>query len=399
MPVYAYQAIDAQSRPVRGTVAAETPAHARQQLRTSGISIEKIRVQRNLPRLGWFPVLHRSQAQAPELLRELSTLLAVGLPLSQSLQTLIDQRHRRVKAALMRMRQRVDSGGTLADAMESERALFNEFVIAMARVGEQSGGLQESLTHAATFLAKAESFKSRLIAPLIYPAAVVMVGMAVAVFLMTYVIPQILDNLPNPDQSLPLVTRIIKSVSDCLVGYWWLWIVVVILSSLIVVSAAQINAVREYVDQTLLRLPMVRTLILRQEMARLCVSLAALTRSGVQLVEALTICQAVLGNRTVRRAVRDVGGAILAGRGIDEAAASTRVLPQTLVNVFALGQQSGRLEELLEQVGALYDEQSTTFATRLIAVLEPILIIGLVLFVGTIAFATILPILQAGEGL
>jgi len=399
MPVFAYKAVDLDASAVAGTVVADTPRQARDDLRGRGLTVAEITPARGAGRASLWR-RHRARAAQGEtvaFIRELATLLASGIPLLAALDTLVRQHGGGFRAVLQGLRDRVAAGASLADAMAEEALWFDDLATSIVRVGENTGTLEEALAQLADFKAKARRLKGRVKTALIYPAVLTVVGTVVTVFLMTHVVPQLLSILEESGRPLPWVTWLVKSASDLLLGWWWA----------ILLGAAGLAAGlglilrtqrgRSAVDRLLLALPLVGDLVRKENTSRLAVVMAALLRSGLHFDEAIRVTRRTLANRVFRRAMAEYETAVTAGRDVAGPLEASGVFSPMVVQMLAVGQQAGELETMLQRLADAYDEEVQTATQRLTALLEPVLIAVLAVVVGFIAFATILPILEVSN--
>lgn len=411
MAVFSYKAVDHNDAMVRGTVVADTARQARDLLRARGLEIEKIvqagrtsasvalpGVLRGLSQINLHqPFQRRNTAGVTTFIRELSTLLSVGLPLLESIDTIIRQQKGAFRTSLQRLRDRVSSGVGLAEAMREDPALFDDLCVSITEVGENAGTLDRVLEQLAQFKESAARFRNRVGNALLYPAIVLLVGLGVSIFLMTFVVPNLLEALADSGKALPLPTRIVKSVSDLLIHRWWAIVIVVVASGFVWMVVLSSERGRLTWHRFQLRIPIVGDLIRKQNVGRVVMVLSTLLRSGVVFEKAIQIAQRTTNNLVIRAALVDCEQAVKAGGDISASLDKGSVFPATAVQVFAVGQQSGKLEQMLERLAYDYDKQVDAGASRLVAVLEPVMILLLAVIVGTIAFATILPILEAGD--
>jgi general secretion pathway protein F len=403
LAVYAYIAIDRDQTRAEGTVIADTPRQARDDLRDRGLTIQSLsprEIAKNA--VGLRRLLGRRHKQdVLMLIRELATLVGVGLPLLEALDTIIRQlkgrRHAAFRQVTMALRDRVTGGTSLADAMREQPMIFDEMCINLVEVGENSGHLDEALEQLADFRQRAAQFRGRITAALMYPAIVLTAGVAVTVFLMTFVTPSLLASLIEADRPLPLVTRIVKAVSDSLVHGWWLILLVLISAVATAVWVLSTTWGRRKRDALVLRIPVIGELVRKQAVVRIAVVVATLMRSGVVFLQALEVAERATQNSVLKDALSRAREAVHSGREIGEALDASNAFPPTVVQIFDVGQQSGRLEAMLERLATDYDQQGAALSGRLASLLEPILILVLAMLVGFIAFATILPILEAGN--
>jgi type II secretory pathway component PulF len=399
MAVYRYTAVDANLALARSTVVADTPRSARDKLREQGLVVQQIEPATGNEGPGlWQRWLdHRQRGKVVGFVTELSTLLAVGIPLLEALDTVARNYRGRFKAAVLEVRDQVAGGMGLAAAMRQRPKLFDELTINLVEVGENAGTLDESLQRLADFKQRLAQLKGRIGTALIYPAIVLTLAIGVTLFLMTYVVPQLLGSLTRTGQEVPAVTAAVKAISDFLLNWWWLLGGGLIAALFAIPGALRYGAVRSRVDRLVLKLPVLGNLLRKQAVARIAVIVATLMRSGVEFLQALAIARRTTGNVALRQALSDCEQAVRAGSEIASAMEKTDAFPPTVLQVFAVGQQSGQLEAMLDRLGADYDQQVNLAAQRLTAVLEPLLIIAMVTMVGFIAFATVLPMLEAGH--
>ena len=399
MPVFTYIANDAEASERSGTIAADTPRQARDLLRERGLVVRRVEEAAGPVRAGAW----RRRAgtgirhQATGFIREVSTLLAVGVPLLEALETIARQYKGRFATVILLLRDRVAAGASLGQAMREHPAVFDELAVNITDVGEDAGTLDESLRRLAEFRERSEQLRGRVATALIYPAIVLVVAIAATLFLMTFVVPRILQPLIELGQPLPLPTRVVKSLSDFVLKWWWLGAACLFAGFIAFGAFVRSPGGRRRWHGFLLRIPVLGELIRKQAIVRICVVLGTLLKSGIVFVRAIQIAQRTTNNLVLRDALVACEKAITAGGDIGEAVGRTGAFPPMVVQIFAVGQQSGRLEEMLERLAETYDRLVETAAARLTAVLEPVLIVILAVVVLFIVLATVLPILEAGN--
>jgi type II secretory pathway component PulF len=401
MPVYAYTACPAGHATgslVRGTIVADSPRAARDQLRQQGMSIRDVSEQ-TTARTGLREryLIGRQAAKVTGLLQEMATLLAAGIPLLDALDTITRQHTGRFRESILLLRDHVAAGGSLADAMALQPMLFGELARNIVEVGENAGTLDTALQRLVEFRRKTAGLRNRVASALMYPSIVLAAGLGVSVFLMTYVVPNLLGVLEDSGKDLPLATWVVKGISDVLRSWWW-----AILAGLGAVAAAVASVLRSEKGgmawhRSQLRLPLLGDLIRKQAIARMSMVMAVLLKSDLPFVRTVRIAQRTVNNRVLRDALVTCENAVVAGRDISVALEHTGAFPPLVIQVFAVGQASGRLEEMLEDLASDYDTQVEIATNRLTTLLEPLMMILLAIVVGFIAFATILPILEAGD--
>jgi general secretion pathway protein F len=398
MPIFAYEVVDSTARDFTGTIAADSARDARDKLRARGYLVEAIAEKtalasgkRFLDRPG------RHSAQLTGVIRDLATLLGTGINLADALETLAAQHKGRVQASLVALRERVTGGLNFSDAMRSEPTLYDELTLQMVSVGENSGTLDQALDRLADFRERSLMFKDRVTTALIYPAIVVSLAVVVSIFLMTVVLPMLLENLIESGHPLPWPTRVLKKLSDVLTAdSWWLLLVAgAAVASVISVSRTVWG--RRAWHKMLFRLPLLGPLVKKQEISRAAVVISTLMKNGIVFVEAARIAAGTSKNVLLKEALDQIRVRVQAGRDIGDALAKTGVFPPLVALIFNVGQETGKLEEMLDRLAEGYERQVASATARFTAALEPILIVILAVFVGFILFATVLPILEAGN--
>lgn len=399
MPVFAYRAFDRRHAALTGSIAADSPRQARDKLRARGLLIEEIRSQEagRRARARWLFRKRAGAARSAAALREPATLLSVGVDLPEALGTLARQHRGFFQTALLLLSDRISGGARLAEAMGEQPGVFDELTVRMVEVGENTGNLEEVLDQLADFQERSLQLKDRVIGALLYPAIVFSTALGVSLFLMTVVVPMLLTNLIEAGKTLPWPTRVLKGMSDFLLGYGWLLVPGGVGLTIAVAILLRTARGRRVWHRLVLRIPLIGSLARRQAISRLAATMATLIRSGIVYLRAAEIAARTTGNGVFREALEKSSRQIAAGRDIGAALEQTGVFPPLVIHVFSVGQASGRLEEMLDRLAADYDRQVNTLSNRLASVLEPILILVLAVFVGFILFATLLPILEAGN--
>ena len=301
------------------------------------------------------------------------------------------------KAVIQGLTDCISAGTSLAEAMDQHPVWFDELCVNIVRVGENTGSLEGALKRLADFKEKTQELRSRVITALLYPAVVFIMGLAVTVFLMTFVVPNLLKALSEAGKELPLVTRIVKAASDVLVGWWWAILIGAACFVLLFRVVLRTEWGRFSFDRLALGFPMLGDLNRKENISRIAVVMAALLRSGLQFVEAIRITKRTIRNSVYRRAMADYERAVTAGSDVAEPLKASGVFSPMVVQMLAVGQESGELEDLLEQLAEAYDREVDTATRRLTSLLEPLLIVLLAILVGFIILATILPILEASN--
>lgn len=399
MAVYQYNAVSNDGVASAGTIVADTPRQARDALRERGFRIAEVA---SLDRARG-PSRRRSgrgrkdHSQVVKFVRELATLLQAGIPLLTALHTLAKQHQRGFRTVVQHLADQVSAGVSLADAMEGQGECFDEMCVSIVRVGESTGQLETALKRLADFKEKAHQLRSRVTTALIYPAVVCVVGMGVSIFLMTYVVPNLLGTLAQAGKELPGITRIVKGMSDALLQWWPLMVAGLLATAGVFGALLRTPKGRYAFDWLVLRIPVVGELVRMENISRMAVVLSSLLRSGLPFVEAVRITRRTVPNRVFQQALEVYETAVTAGRDVAGPLEASGAFPPMVIEIVSVGQQSGQLEDMLAQLADSYDREVAVTTQRLTALVEPLLIILLAVMVGFIAFATILPILEVSN--
>ena len=397
MAVFAYKATDASAAIVRGVLTADTPRQARDALRSRGLRVQQIEACAASASARPPRVSARNAARVVQFIRELSMLLGAGIPLLEAIETVSRQQRGEFRESLVMIRDRIAAGIGLAEAMREQPHLFDAMSVSVTEVGEASGSLETVLSQLADFKERSLRFKNRVATALAYPIFVLAMATAVGVGLMTFVIPKLLDNLVESGRPLPWATRVVKAASDLLVYHGWVLALASAAIAIAIAALLRTPAGRLRWHQVQLRIPVLGPMIRKQATARVAIVIATMMKSGIVFVKALQIAQRSASNLAIRTALERCESAVGAGRDISQALESTGAFAPVVVQIFAVGQQSGRLEEMLEKLAIDYDQQVALTSERLTAMLEPALILMLVALIGLIACATILPMLEAAD--
>jgi type II secretory pathway component PulF len=399
MAVYTYFGKTKNGTDAKGSVSADSPRQARDQLRARGIEVQRLTDSSasGKNKFAWSFGTTSLQSQWADAAQELSMLLRAGITLLESLDTLAKQQTGRFRVVLMSVRDRVAAGVSLADAMAERPDVFDRASIHLVEVGENAGNLEHVLEQLATFKLRMAETKDQVISTLIYPAFLVLFGIGAAIFLMTVVMPTLLENLQETLTVLPWPTRVVQSFSGFLVTYGWLLVLALIAALTLFWVYIRSEAGQLVWHRFLLKLPFLGPMLVKQGVARIAMIVGTLLRSGIVLTNAFDLAGKSTSNRVLRSALEECGQRMGAGENVAEALEKAGVFPPLAVRVFAVGQESGQLEEMLERLALDYDRQVSTLSKRFTSLLEPVLIVVLAVFVGFLLIATILPILEAGN--
>ncbi len=404
MPTFTYRAADRQGQTIDGVMEAADARGVIERLQRDSYFPIKISPQderRTGLRLGW-PGLGRGHVSRREVLtftHQLGTLVEAGLPLDRALVILQDLApNPRLRAITTDILKSVRGGSSLAEAMAKHQPRpFSRLAVNMVRAGEKGGVLEATLKRLAELLEETQEFKEALVSALIYPILLTAVGGAAVVFLLTFVIPRFVDIFKDLGQSLPLPTQILLTVSGAIQHYWWLFGVALLGLVLAGRVALGSEAGRWQWDRLVLRLPLLGEVVLKTETARFARVLGTLLKSGVPVLTALGVVRELSGNRILGRAIDRVGDGVRRGAGISGPLSESQAFPIMAVHIVRVGEETGRLEEMLLKLAADLESEVRRLVKRLMGLLEPSIILVMGLVVGFIVVALLMAIFSITE--
>jgi general secretion pathway protein F len=396
MPVFEYVAIDRVGKKIKGTIEADSVRVARQKLRVSNIFPSDIKESAEANRAKTQDVTRFlksdkiSSKDLTVLTRQLSTLLGAGLPLVSALTALSDQTDSAtVKRTLIDIKEKVEQGSNLANALSAYPKSFPRLYINMVSSGEASGRLDAVLINMADYLEKQLALKQKVKSALTYPILMLCFSMLVVIALFVFVIPKVVDMFSQQGLSLPLPTRIMIFISDVMREYWWSIPILIVLTIYGLTNYYKTAKGRLVLDRLVLKIPVFGSLYLKVFTARTALTLSALLKSGVQLLNALEITRRIMSNIHVDKALADAKIGVQEGRSLAKELRTSNVFPTLLCHMIAVGEKSGSLEQMLEKAGQAYETEVNTSVEGLTSILEPILMI----IVGMVVFAVVISVM------
>lgn len=344
-----------------------------------------------LPR-DWFGRRRLSPRVLAIATRELATLLEAGLPLDRSLEVLVDLSETEAARGLFaRVLERVRGGSTLADAMAQQEDAFPRYYVGMVRAAEAGGSLDSVMARLAGLIEKSLNLREGVRSALIYPAILLtVVGLSVVV-LLTVVLPQFRSLFEEAGKNLPLMTSMLLAAGDALTEWGWAMAIGLIALALLARRQMARPAARERLDAMVLRLPLAGTLVRRYETALFSRTLGMLVRNGLPLLGALVIAKETVGNSVLARALEGVLEQLKEGRGFAAPLMATKAFPNLVGELAQVGEETGRLDDMLLKAADIYDAEVQRALERMLAFLVP----ALTLFLGALVAAVLGSVLGA----
>ncbi|HEX2122077.1 MAG TPA: type II secretion system F family protein [Thermoanaerobaculia bacterium] len=324
--------------------------------------------------------------------RQFSVMIDAGLPLVQCLEILGNQQDNKTfKRTLIQIRQDVESGGTLADSMRKHPKVFNDLYTNMVAAGEAGGILDTILQRLATYIEKAVKLNSQVKSAMIYPVAVISIAAIVVAVILWKVIPVFASLFASLGAELPMPTRIVIALSNFIADFWWLISILIVATIYGLRRYHQTYKGKRVLDGALLKFPVLGMLLRKIAVARFCRTLATLTSSGVPILDGLQITARTAGNSIVEDAIMATRKSVEEGKTISEPLGDTEVFPPMVVQMIAVGEQTGALDTMLTKIADFYEEEVDVAVAGLMKLLEPILIAFLGVAIGFIVIAMYMP--------
>src|SRR6478609_8864195 len=409
MPLYAYRAVSPAGEVSTGELDAANESEIVDRLRDQGMMPMRI-----APATGAGATASAGAARAPRrrlfasrrvtsdhllaITRELATLLRAGLPLDRALEVLIGLAPSPPVADLLQgIRDDVRGGKALSQALDDRREVFSRFYVNIVRAGEAGGALGVVLQRLSDTMERNKELRESVRSALIYPTILVCVAVASVMVLLVWVVPQFETTFAQAGKALPIPTQVVIAVGTFLRNWWWAAIPAVLLAIAWFRRRGRIPAVRRARDARLLRTPLLGDLIAKVEIARFARTLSTLLANGVTLLAGLAIVKETMGNVVLSTGFDGVIAKLREGKGFGRPLAETGLFPRLATQLIMVGEESGRLEEMLARVADIYDREVQIAIKRFLAVLEPALILSLAVVIGGIVFSILMGVMGMSE--
>src|SRR5213595_4290812 len=425
MPRFNYVALDARGQEATGLVEATSTNAAITQLRQSGYFPTSVieeaisgpdgkearrrgtttaRVTKPRAKKG-IVLFQRRKVKSKILMvftRQLATLVDSGLPLLRSLNVLAKQERDKVlKNTIDKVADSVQSGSTFSDALALHPRIFNDLYVNMIKAGEVGGVLELVLTRLSEFQEKASKIKNKVLSAMVYPVIVMTMAVGIMCFLLVFIVPRfeaIFHDLLG-DKPLPPVTRFVLGVSGFMQHHGLVLLAAIVAIVVIYNFIGRTRKGRLVIDVFKLRMPLFGNLNRKTAISRFARTLGTLVTSGVPILQALNITRETAGNAAIARAIDQVHDSVKEGESIVQPLEASRVFPPMVISMVDVGEETGKLPEMLLKIADVYDDEVDNSVAGITAALEPIMIVCLALIVGTIVIALFMPLIAIIQGL
>jgi type IV pilus assembly protein PilC len=401
MAVYTYKARDRAGKLIEATMEATSQRDVAASLRDKGYFISEIKspstgVNRDIGDLlpKWANIGAKPNTRDVALFsRQFATVISAGLPVVQSLAILQKQAEKKgLKDALKQVREDVETGLPLSDALAKFPGIFNKLYVYLVKAGEVSGNLDGILERIAAFQEKQQALKGKIRTAMTYPSVVMFIALAVTWFLLVGIVPQFAGILDQLGGQLPLITRVLIAISEFLQHQWYILIGIFGLSVAGIVSAYRTDKGRHVIDGFLLKAPIVGNMVRKTAIASFSSTFGLLLKSGVNIIESIDITKGTAGNIIVEDVLSETKEAVQRGEQISQTLGKhPNVFPPLVTSMVAIGEETGALDAMLEKVSNFYEREVDEAVDGLTAALEPAMIVFLGVVVGFIVAGMFLP--------
>ena len=402
MALFAYKVVNSQGVTEEGVREAADEQALLAELQAQGLIPIRIEPAKDKTFLGFklkTAGLKLSQKEIGLLTGELATLLESGLPLDRSLTILLQltEENPKLNKLVADVLEKVKGGKSLADSLESQTGVFSKFYLNMIRAGEMGGNLGGVLQRLAEYLERSRELKDTVSTALIYPAILLVMSLLSLFVMLTFVVPQFKEMFESAGQALPLPTRIVVGLAEFLQSYWWVLALIVVCAVQFMKMQLSNPVSKQAWDGRFLRFPLFGDIILTMEIASFSRTFGTLLGNGVSILKSLGIVRETVGNLVLAELMADAEEQLKQGRTMSEALALQSLFPKLALQMIKMGEETGRLEEMLMRVAVIYDKQLKVTIQRMLALLEPALIISLGLMIAGIIVSILLAILSVND--
>jgi len=407
MPVYTYEGLNTAGKRVKGVEDGDSPVAVRNKLRKQGIFPTDVAEERGVASAAHASTFARlnvelfarvSQHEIALCVRQLGTLLRAGMPLVAALNGIVEQLgETRLARILTLVREAVNGGASLADALGAHPRTFSPLMVNMIRAGETGGALDVVLQRLADLMERQVSLRRKVQSALVYPVVLLVLGVSVVSFLLVKVVPSVTKIFVDMEAELPAATTVLLAISDFAQHRWWLVALGIAAVVFGVQAYGRTEKGRMVLDGLKLKVPLFGGLLRKVMVTRFASTLATLLASGVPLLACLDIVRSIVLNRVLQEAIGEVRGRVQEGGAIAPALRATGQFPPIVLHMVDVGEKSGTLEEMLQRMAENYDEEVSAAAAAITALVEPLMIVVLGLLVLFIVLAILLPIFEINE--
>ncbi len=394
--MFVWEGVDRHGKRVKGEMSGKSDALIKATLRRQGVNPLKVKKK---PKSFFSAGGKITTKDITVFSRQLATMMSSGVPLVQSFE-IVGRGHENpaMQEMILSIKGDIESGTALNEALSKHPQQFNELYTNLVTAGEQSGILESILHKLATYMEKTEALKSKIKGALFYPIAVVVVAFIITCILMIFVIPQFQEMFSNFGADLPALTTIVINMSKWFQEYWWL-LFGVIIGTVVGIIQLKKRSMRfaHFLDRISLKIPIIGEILEKSAIARFARTLATMFAAGTPLVEAMTSVAGACGNIVFYDATMKMRDEIATGTQLQVSMRDTNLFPNMVVQMVAIGEESGALDSMLGKVADWYEQEVDDAVDALTSLLEPLIMAVLGVIIGGLVIAMYLPIFKMGQ--
>jgi general secretion pathway protein F len=400
MPLFSYKAIGRDGKQHSGTLEANGLELASRQLRAQGLTLLKLEAGGTAgaaegTRTGGKPP---SRQEVLSMTSELAVLLRAGLPLDRGLKVLIEMAAQpQMRQLLNDLLKAVKSGKALSQALQPYEKLFGSFYISMVRAGEASGQLSEVLNSLVEYLENAKANRDTVVSALIYPAILAVVAVLSIVLMLGFVVPQFETLFEDMGDALPPLTAMVISGADFIKSYGWAMLIILVGLGIYLRNWAGTESGKASLHRRMLKMPLAGGIIFEFEVSKFARTVGTLLGNGVSLLKAISIAIDTVDNRVIKDALQVLPPAVKAGKRMSVALEETRMFTPMVIQMIRVGEESGSLDQMLLELAKVFDDHVQSGVKRGLALLEPVLILGMGFIIAVIIIAILMGILSVND--
>lgn len=396
MPIYTYKARGKQGELFTATIESENELKLAANLRSLGYSVISVEKESQLKvRLVdfWQKIRKTHEYELVFFSRQLALLLKSGISLAVALTSIVEQtRNKILKDTINAIIKDMEEGVSLSEAMAKHPNIFSELFVSMIKVGETGGNLDEVLGRLSQLKAQELDIKTRIKSAMTYPSILVIAAIIIVSFLLINILPKFVGIFETYEARLPMATQILLGVSFFVRKLWFVVIVTIVAIIFMIRKYLKTERGRYKFDLFMLHFPLFGELYLKVIISRFSRTLGALIKSGTPILEALQVTKHTVRNSVVSRVMQNISSAITEGQSITEPFKASGIFPATVTQMVSLGEQSGKLDEMLQEVASFYDTEVDYTIRNITTALEPLLLLTMGAMVAFIALSVLLPI-------
>ena len=403
MPLFTYKAVSSEGRVTEGTLEAADQKTALAKLQEQGQLPIKVTSSEEKGLLGLELTLpwQRKRVRRSDLLvftQELATLTGAGLPLDRSLTILSNlTENEYLREIVKELLREIKGGKSLSDSMAIYPHVFPKLYVSMVKAGEAGGALDAILIRLIEYLEEAEELKNYFTSSMIYPVILGTISSAAIILMVTFVIPKFADIFENAGAPVPLPMRIMLGISGVITGYWWLFLLIIIGAVLLTRRYLNSEQGRTRLDTALLKMPLLGNLMTQLEVSRFSRTLGTLLKSAVPMIQSISIVREVVGNTVISKSLDRVIAGVKKGDGLSKPLHDTKVFPDFSIHLLEVGEETGRLDEMLLRVADTYDRDVRNSVKRLVALFEPMIILFMGVLIGLMVVSMLYSIFSIND--